>query len=121
MLLTGSVILGLVLGGVLLLFARRADAVGGPGLPKPPWPRWAALLFGAIGAGSLAVAMPGGVDSSLLMASSIGFPVAGVVLAVGLLAGGDRRWPVWAGLVLALAPTLFWAWFALAEILGPAH
>lgn len=99
-------ILAVVLGGRRLVTAsdkpRRPTALG-----------WCVLAFGLVAA----VLMPlvGRAGSDLLpwiWAAGL----AAVIAGVGAVVKRDRHWPTWAGLVLGIPVSLFWALFALGHL-----
>ena len=119
---TISVVLGLILGFILLSVTQRAKSTGDTPSAKPAWPVWLILALGAISAVIFGAGFARMVDlPGIFIIFVITLPVATVVLGVGSLIRGERRWPVWIGLILALLPVLFWIYFVIGEITGPAH
>lgn len=51
--------------------------------------------------------------------ASIALAFAGVLVGVGGLLRGVRRWPLWAGLVLAGAPAVAWIAFLMGSLRAP--
>jgi tetrahydromethanopterin S-methyltransferase subunit C len=105
---------------VVLLVASRTVShhVARPG--KATTVGWSALWLGLVAflAGALMmVKIPILSDAR----SSIALASAAMVVGVGAVFKGDRRWPTWVGLVASLIPALFWIFFFVGEFVGPAH
>lgn len=120
MLFSLGLLLGVVLGSGLLALSRRArSSVDAP--ERPAWPRWTALALGALAATLFVAGIAGATDFVAAVIPAIALPVAGVIFGGGRVALGDRHWQAVVGLALACIPTLFWAVFAIAELVGPRH
>jgi hypothetical protein len=118
---TISVVLGILLGVLLLSLMRPRATPDGGSVSQTGWPVWLPLGMGAAAALALAATLLNTFNSNLLTMASIALPVAAVVVSAVSLRRGNRRWMIWAGLALGLLPALFWAAFAIGELVGPPH
>lgn len=105
-----GVVIGLIIGGVLLrITVGRSTG-------------WLALSLGLAAVIVFIAGWRFDFDAPrILMPLAIALPVAATAFGGGALLRGERRWSNWLGFVCALAPFLFWVWFAIGEILGPPH
>ena len=117
---TVAVALGLLVGSALVALSRLGGASGGRS-SQVAWPRWTALALGIAAATVFALMIAGRFGSPVLAISGIALPLAALIFGVARVVSGDRRWPSWLGLALALAPVLFWVAFAVGEVVGPQH
>jgi len=115
-----ALVLGLVIGVVVLLVAGRAASRHEARPGKTTTLGWSALWLGLV-ASLAGVLMMWKVPVFSDSRSSIALASAAMVVAVGAVIKGDRRWPTWVGLVAGLVPALFWIVFFVAELVGPAH
>ncbi len=120
-LFTVGLVVGLVLGGCLLFFSRKAATSSDASVTAPVWPAYLSLALGIAAAGAFAAGVAGLTDTALAIMPVIALQFAAVLFGVGRLVFGDRRWQSWLGAGLATLPALFWVAFVIAEIVGPKH
>jgi peptidoglycan/LPS O-acetylase OafA/YrhL len=118
---TIALVSGILLGSILLIVTRRNKLSENTSSARPTWSAWLTLALGITAAAVFAVAMIDARKIGTLMWAAITLPVATMMLGMGGLARGDRRWPTWLGLAFGLLPALFWVVFVVGEVLGPTH
>jgi hypothetical protein len=112
-----SILVGIVLGVLVLVFASRRGLFRADAPPKPTPFDWLVL---AVGACTFLILVTGMLfNTRWFPLPSIILASASVVMGVGALIKKHRRWQVWVGLVLGGLPMLFWLLFALGYLLDP--
>lgn len=114
MVLSLSIVAGLVVGGALFLLTRKhADSAV-----------WTALVLGMIGSVLFLGTINGWFlpEAGRFQAIGIGL-LSGVAtaLAAGCLVRGERRPLNWVALAVSAPPVLFLIVFGIGELLGPSH
>ncbi len=94
---------------------RRGDSTSRPS--RPTVLGWLTLVLGLVALVSFGLGAGGGRGGALYLAS-IASATAAVVIGIGAIAGRDRQWPTWVGLVAGAIPALGWTAFAIGNTLG---
>lgn len=111
---TIATVLGILVGIVFLLLARRSRPESAPAFA------WGVFVLGVITAAAFGVGTPMTGGLQLLLPASIALAVATAIAGIGLVITGNRRWQTWVGLVLGGAVALFWLAFTIGYIVSPA-
>ena len=115
-----ALVLGIAIGVVVLLVASRAVYGHAVVAGRATTIGWSALWLGlaALVAGALMMAK---ITPLLDARTSIALTSAALVVGFGAVAKRDKHWPTWVGLTATAIPGLFWIFFVVAELVGPAH
>lgn len=123
MLASISVILGILLSVAVLAVVRRRGRAPADAASLSTSLGWIALTLGVIAVialiAGLALSPQSGNAGFVFNLLSMLLGSAAVVIGIGSLRRGDRRWPTWVGLIAGLLPSLFWLAFAAGHVLGP--
>ncbi len=114
---TIAFLVGVACAGIVLAVSRSRVPRSTGGSAQPSALGWLTLASGSTAAAAFAVgvftdAEPGGYLASIACAA------AAVIIGVGAVLRGDRRWPTWVGLAAGVIPAVFWIAFAVGNILG---
>ena len=112
--LATGIVVGVFVLAVVIVVSRFGSAAGKPG-PTPLG--WLALAAGSLALAGLGLVFVKAVEIGPLI--SIGLAVAAAIVCVGAIVKGDRHWPTWVGVGLAVVPVGFWIVFVVGEFLYP--
>ena len=112
-----SVLVGIVMGVVVLVFASRRGVFREDALHKTLPFDWIVLAAGALGLLILVTGML--FNTRWFPIPSILLAPFGATLSLGALIKKRRRWQVWVGLILGGLPALFWLLFFLGHVISP--
>jgi peptidoglycan/LPS O-acetylase OafA/YrhL len=115
-----AAVVGILVGAVVLVAAGRASTRQARPLAKATVLAWCALAFGllALLAGGLVLS---NVPALSHVKTSIGLAAAAVVVSLGAVLVGDRRWQTWVGLIAAVMPAAYWVVWLAGQLAGPSH
>ncbi len=116
---TIALVLGIVLGSFLLLVTRRRKSAEGEPASRSAALAWVVLALGAAAVAVFALGFTPLGTRGILLSVSIALAFAAVASGLGGVIRGDRRWPIWLGLAIALVPAVFWVVFAVGEVVTP--
>ncbi len=113
---TIAFLVGVACAGIVLAVCRAREPGSADPAARPTALGWLTLAFGVMAAVALVSGIlreaGGGYLASIACAS------AAVIIGVGAVLRGDRRWPTWVGLAAGVIPAVFWIAFAAGNILG---
>lgn len=112
---TIAFLVGVAVAGAVLAVCRTREPRSARASAQPSALGWLTLASGSTAAAAFAVGVFTELGGYL---ASIACATTAVIIGVGAVLRGDRRWPTWVGLAAGVIPAVFWIAFAVGNIFG---